>query len=399
MSKLLIINITCNQGSTGKISEQVGLMMKERGWDVYLAHGARRVNPSKLTTYQFSTVKDEYLHYAKSLLLDGDGLGSSEATKRLINYIKEIQPDIIQLHNLHGYFLNYKILFEYLNSTNIPVVMTMHDCWSFTGHCVHPVIADCNRWKTGCYDCPLKTKYPKATLGLDGSKRNYSLKKQLLGECKNLHIVTVSDWLGSWVKQSILKQRPLHVIKNGIDLQVFYPYGRKSDGILRILGVSNVWHKDKGIKDVVELRSLLPNDKYSITLVGLNEKQVKQLPEGINGITRTSNQEELARLYSESDVLINPTYADTFPTVNLEAIACGTPVVTYRTGGSPESLTPETGIVVGVGDVKAMAAAITQMKESPLSSYACRDYALEYFDKDKCFEKYIELYNRILEDK
>ena len=162
MPKLLIINVTCNQGSTGKISEQIGALMKSAGWDVYLAHGARRVNPSGLNTFQFSSVKDEYLHFVKSLFFDGDGLGSIVATKRLVNYIKDIKPDIIQLHNLHGYYINYKVLFGYLNKTQIPVVMTLHDCWSFTGHCVHPIIANCNKWKTECNHCPLKNKYPKA---------------------------------------------------------------------------------------------------------------------------------------------------------------------------------------------------------------------------------------------
>lgn len=399
MPRLLIINTTCNQGSTGKISEQIGLMMKQRGWEVYLAHGARRVNPSQLKAFAFSSVKEEYAHYVKSLLLDGDGLGSERATKRLVEYIKNVQPDIIQLHNLHGYYLNYKILFEYINSTNISVVMTLHDCWSFTGHCVHPVIADCNRWKTGCHHCPLKSKYPKITFGIDGSKRNYELKKKYLSSSPNLHIVAVSEWLANRVNQSILRNKNIHVIKNGIDLAVFHPYERKNDAVFRILGVANVWHKDKGIKDITELRLLLPEDKYSITLVGLTKKQIKQLPQGITGITNTSNQEDLARLYSDSNVLINPTYADTFPTINLESLACGTPVITYCTGGSPESIDESTGMVVEVGNSTAMAEVIQQMRVRPLSSAACRKRAELNFDKDKCFENYIKLYECLLAEK
>lgn len=396
MPNLLIINITCNQGSTGRISEQVGLLMKEHGWNVCLAHGARRINPSQLDIYQFSTKKDEYLHYAKSLLLDGDGLGSHKATLRLVEYIKEFKPDIIQLHNLHGYFLNYRILFEYINSTNIPVVMTLHDCWSFTGHCVHPVIARCNRWMTECHHCPLKSKYPKTTLGLDGSKRNYKLKRKYLSQSPNLHLVAVSEWLARWVRQSMLRNLPLHIIQNGIDLNVFRPYAKPVDGIFRILGVSNVWHKDKGLSDVKELRKILLQDRYDITLVGLSEKQIKQLPPGIKGIMRTSNQEELARLYSESDILINPTYADTFPTVNLEAMACGTPVVTYKTGGSPESLNEKTGVVVECGDVKAMADAIIRLSSNPLSSNDCRNRAVQFYNKDQCFDGYVELYEDLI---
>lgn len=397
MPKLLIINITCNQGSTGKISEQVGLMMKQRGWDVYLAHGARRVNTSELKTIPFSSVKGEYLHALKSLLFDADGLGSTKATKRLVEKIKEIGPDVIQIHNLHGYYLNYPVLFEYLNSTNIPIVMTLHDCWAFTGHCVHFVIAGCEKWKTECHDCVLKNKYPKKSILWDKSKRNYALKKKYLASNANLHIVAVSEWLGALVRLSFLKNNPLHVFHNGIDLDTYKPQVKPNDGIFRILAVSNVWHKDKGLYDIYKLRELLPGEDYAITLVGLSERQIKSLPSGIAGITRTSNQQELVELYSNADVLINPTYADTFPTVNLEAMACGTPVVTYETGGSPESLTEKTGIVVKQGDVNGMAEAIKSLEVKPLSPKDCRKHAEERFDKDRCFMSYVSLYEQLLE--
>lgn len=395
MPKLLIINITCNQGSTGKISEQVGLMMKERGWDVYYAHGARRANPSQLKTIPFSSVRGEYLHALKSLLFDADGLGSTSATRRLVGLIEEIKPDVIQIHNIHGYYLNYKVLFEYLNSSDIPVVVTLHDCWNFTGHCTHFVTAGCEKWKSGCYDCPLLNVPPKSFV--DRSKRNFALKQNLFLTNKNLHIVPVSYWLKGMVAQSFLKNKDIQVIQNGIDLNVFRPFKRTNVNKFRILGVSNVWNKDKGIYDIYNLRKILPALEYEIILVGLTKQQIDELPEGLTGITSTANQQELAKMYSDADVLINPTYADTFPTVNLEALACGTPVITYNTGGSPESLTPETGIVVKQGDVDAMADAIIHMKETPLSSNACRAYALEHFDKDKCFEKYAELYQSLLE--
>ncbi len=399
MPKLLIINITCNQGSTGKISEQVGLMMKQRGWEVFLAHGTRRVNPSELSTIPFSSVKGEYFHALKSLLFDADGLGSTTATKRLVEKIKEIKPDIIQIHNLHGYYLNYPVLFEYLNSTNIPVVMTLHDCWSFTGHCVHFVIAACEKWKTECHDCELKNKYPKKSILWDKSRRNYALKKKYLASNPNIHIVAVSEWLGGLVRQSFLKDNPLHVFHNGIDLATYKPMGKSNEGIFRILAVSNVWHKDKGLYDIYKLRELLPEKEYTITLVGLSERQVKSLPSGIAGITRTSNQQELVDLYSKADVLINPTYADTFPTINLEAMACGTPVVTYETGGSPESLTDKTGIVVKQGDVYGMAEAIKSLRANPISSEECRKHAEDCFDKDCCYMKYVSLYEALLNKK
>lgn len=396
MPKLLIINITCNQGSTGKISEQVGLMMRQRGWEVYLAHGARRVNPSKLETIPFSSVKEEYFHALKSLLFDADGLGSTNATKKLIKRIKEIKPDVIQIHNLHGYYINYQILFEYLNSTRIPIVMTLHDCWSFTGHCVHFELVGCEKWKTGCYECELKRKYPKRSLLWDKSRRNYFLKKKYLSTNSNLHIVTVSDWLAGKVRESFLKNNPLHIIHNGIDLDTYRPQGVKCSDSFRVLAVSNVWHKDKGLYDIYKLRELLPEKDYSITLIGLTEKQVNSLPKGIVGITSTSNQLELVKKYTESNVLINPTYADSFPTINLEAIACGTPVVTYKTGGSPESISKNTGIVIKQGDVEGMASAIRSLKDNPLSPEGCREYAVNNFDKEICFSHYVELYEQLL---
>lgn len=399
MPRLLIISITCNQGSTGKISEQVGLMMKRRGWDVYLAHGARRVYPSKLITIPFSSIRGEYLHALRSLLFDDDGLGSTRATKKLVEKIKEIKPDVIQIHNLHGYYINYQVLFGYLNSTHIPIVMTLHDCWSFTGHCVHFITAGCEKWKTGCYDCELKDKYPKKTLFCDKSKRNFILKKQLFASNPNLHIVTVSYWLNSLVRQSFLKNNPLHIIQNGIDLDVFLPQGTKRSAIFSVLAVSNVWHKDKGLFDIYKLREILPEKDFRITIVGLSKRQIKKLPAGIVGRTRLSSQQELVVLYSDANVLINPTYADSFPTINLEAIACGTPVVTYKTGGSPESITGVTGIVVEQGDIGGMADAIRSLRVKHPSIEECRKYAVNNFDKESCFMRYVVLYEQLLNDK
>lgn len=394
MPTLLIINVTCNQGSTGKISEQVGLMMQQRGWNVYYAHGARRVNPSQLKTIPFSSIRGEYLHALKSLLFDANGLGSTRATQKLVEQIKEIHPDIIQIHNIHGYYLNYKILFEYLNSTDIPIILTMHDCWNFTGHCTHFVTAMCKKWKTGCYDCPLLNVSPKSYI--DRSKRNYALKKSLLTSNKNLHIVPVSYWLESMVRESFLKGKDIQVIQNGVDLNIFKPYPKKRGTEFKILGVANVWNKDKGIYDIYKLREMLSLSGFQITLVGLTQNQIANLPEGIVGITATANQKDLAELYSGADVLINPTYADTFPTINLEALACGIPVVTYRTGGSPESLDSKTGIVVEQGNVTALANSFMYLRENPLSSEDCRKRAEEYFDKNRCFEKYVNKYESLL---
>lgn len=398
MPTLLIVNITCNQGSTGKISEQIGLIMKEQGWDVYLAHGARRVNTSKLNTYQFSTVRDEYLHYAKGLIYDGDGLGSKASTKRLVNYIDKIKPDVIQLHNLHGYFLNYKILFDYLKCTNIPVVMTLHDCWSFTGHCVHPIIAHCEKWLSECYNCPIKKQYPKATYGIDGSRRNFKLKQEYLASYKYLHIVTVSAWLGDLVRHSLLKEREIHVFSNGVDVKLFKPMIVDKLMKFTIIAVSNVWHKDKGLFDFIELSQYLKEDEQ-IILVGFDSRKNKyRLPKNILTIPYTNSQEELVKLYNQSDVVVSLSYAETFGLTVAEGFSCGTPAVVYDNTAQPALITSETGLVVKTGDVPAVYDAISIVRKTGKAHYSdsCRKRAELYYNKELCYRKYVELYENIL---
>lgn len=396
MPTLLQINVTANWGSTGKIAEQIGICATEHGWESYIAYG-RWFNPSQSHLIKVGSKLDLYLHYATQRICDNEGLNSHWATTCLIHRIKSIKPDVVQLHNIHDHFLNYRLLFEYLNKTDIKVVWTFHDCWAFTGHCFHFVMKNCERWKTGCHDCPLKDEYPKTWT--DRSKKNYYLKKHLFGECKNLTIVSCSEWMGNFVKSSFLKEKEMTIIKNGVDLTTFKPNCTKVSNTnrrFRILAVSSVWSPDKGELDVYRLRTLLALNDYEITMVGLSADQLKSLPVGIIGIQRTQNVRELAQLYSISDVLINPTYADTFPTVNLESLACGTPVITYKTGGSPEAIDERTGIVVEQGDVNGLAESIMKLKASPLSAEDCRKRAEEYFDKNKCFEKYIDLYTHLM---
>lgn len=417
MPKLLQINITSNWGSTGKIAEAINLAAQRKGWECSTAYG-RWANLSKFPTYKVGNKWDMYVHYFENRIFDREGLSSRRATKALIRHIEQLQPDVISLHNIHDHYLNYELLFRYLNETNIKVVWTFHDCWAFTGHCFHFVTKDCMRWKTGCHDCPLHHLYPNTVL--DRSVKNYALKKELFSANKNLAIVACSDWLGDFVKESFLGDKRLEIIHNGVDLEVFKPFvgsegsegseGSSSDKAtstlfstsqepFKIIAVSSVWYPNKGELDIYKLRTMLPEDEYEITMVGLSAEQAKNLPKGIRGIQRTQNVQELAQLYSEADVLINPTYEDNFPTVNIEALACGTPVITYKTGGSPEAIDEKTGVVVEQGNVVALANAIMQLRDKPLSSEDCRKRAEEYFDKDKCFEKYVELYEELVKSK
>lgn len=399
MPTLLQINSCANWGSTGIIAEQINQTAAVQGWKTYIAYG-REVNPSQSNLIHIGNKLSQVIALIEARLFDNDGLANRWATRRLIKRIKAIHPDIIHLHNLHGYYVNYKILFEYLNSTNIPIVWTLHDCWSFTGHCGHFVGANCEKWRTECKQCPLKKGYP-ASLGLDCSKRNFELKKQLFTSNHNLHIVAVSEWLAGLVRQSYLKEADVRVINNGIDLNVFQPRKRENETKFRIIGVSSVWTQTKGLYDFYCLREMLDENEYEIVLVGLSHEQIKALPDGITGITRTNSVQELVGYYSSADVFVNPTYGDTFPTTNLEALACGTPVVTYCTGGSPESVTLETGIVVEQGNVLALKTAVETIKSNGKVYYstACRVRAKMGYDKNELYCQYVDLYKKLVAER
>lgn len=394
MPVLLQIN-ECLNFSTGKIAQQIGDNAILNGWDSYIAYSAREPKvPSQSTIIKIGSQLNSYIHYAENLFFDREGLSSRIATKMLVKQIQEISPDIIQLHNIHDHWLNYKILFEYLNKTDIKVVWTFHDCWAFTGHCFHFVTKGCERWKTECHDCPLRREYPKSFS--DRSCQNFELKKNLFTANKNLTIVACSEWMANLVRQSFLKENRIEVIRNGIDLNIFRPIGEKiKGGKFHILAVSNVWNKEKGYYDIMKLRDILPAE-YVITTVGLTAGQLKELPEGIIGIQRTQNVQEMVGLYSSADVLINPTYADTFPTINIEALACDIPVITYRTGGSPEIIDKKTGIIVEQGDIRQLENAIRTLKDNPMEPGACRERAVSHFDKNERFSDYIRLYNNII---
>lgn len=391
MKKLFQINVCSNILSTGKICEDIAKVAIEHGWETYIAWG-RFAKPSVSTQVRIGGKLDTYVHFAAHRLFDREGLASKFATNKLITRIKKIKPDIIHLHNIHDHYLNYPLLFNFLASFGTPVVWTQHDCWAFTGGCMYYDLLNCNMWKTGCTNC-----LEHRALFCDATEKQYALKRDLLEKINNLTYVSVSDWLAKSLCESSQRARPIITIHNGIDLNLFKPsYSKYAYSHFRIIGVAAIWDKRKGLEDFVKLRELLPYE-YEITLVGLSHKQVKSLPNGIKGVTRTTNIQELVQLYSESDVLVNPTYSDNFPTTNIEALACGTPVITYRTGGSPEAIDEKTGIVVEQGDLNGLAVAIQKMKENPLSSVDCRKRAEDYFEKDKCFEKYIDLYNGLMQ--
>lgn len=402
MKKLLQINTVVNSGSTGRIAEEIGQMAIKAGWESYIAYG-RNERPSSSKLIKVGTNKDIKLHGLQTRLFDRHGLGSKGATTDFIRQIEKIDPDIIHLHNIHGYYINIEVLFQHLKKVNVPVVWTFHDCWPITGHCSHFMFVKCDKWKIGCYKCPQKTRYP-ASYFIDRSKKNYVLKKELFNSLSNLTLVPVSQWLSSVLKESFLQKYPIKVINNGINTEVFKPSDGSAfrtkyslDDKFILLGVASIWDERKGLKDFIELSKLLNSD-YQIVLVGLTNKQIKQLPENILGIERTESVEGLAEIYASSDVFINPTYEDNFPTTNLESLACGTPVITYETGGSPEAIDESTGIVVEQGNINKLVDAINQIKSNGKQYYsdACVSRAHRLYKKEDRYKEYIDLYEYLL---
>lgn len=391
--KILQINTVVNSGSTGRIAEEIGLEIISQGHESFIAFG-RGERPSKSKLIKIGDKKDVYLHGVRTLLFDQHGLGSYNATTSLVKEIDAIKPDIIHLHNIHGYYLNYQVLFQFIKAVNIPLVWTFHDCWPFTGHCVHFEHVSCTKWLTHCEECPLSGKYPRSFV--DRSFKNFDDKKEAFLNVENLTIITPSNWLKNLVKQSFLKDYKVETINNGIDLQSFYPPKIKVNERI-ILGVASTWSNAKGLYDFIKLRKVLDDD-IKIVLIGLSNSQIKSLPRNITGISRTENIEELTEWYQKASVFINPTYLDNFPSTNLEALACGTPVITYDTGGSPESINPKIGEVVKKGDIKALKKAIDRfLDQENLQELMneCRGHALKYFNKDERFKEYLNLYKEL----
>ncbi len=403
--KVIQINSVCGVGSTGRIVVDLYKKVLQHGGECTIAFG-RGSAPDGINSYKICGKLSFYMHVILSRLFDRQGLYSSIATKKLIKKIIKEDPDIINLHNLHGYYLNYKILFNFLKKYNVPVVWTFHDCWSFTGHCAHFDFLGCDKWKSQCSKCKQKKIYP-ASIIFDNSKRNFELKKSLYSAMKNITVITPSSWLAGLCKESFFADAEVVVVNNGIDLNSFKPtesdfrkkYNLENKFI--ILGMANgICNLDaidrKGMHYFKKLAEKT-DDNTVIVLVGFNDENV-ELPDRMMGIKRTESIEELAKIYSSADVFVNPTLEDTFPTVNLEALACGTPVVTFKTGGSPESIDETCGIVVEKYDVDGLYDAVLKIKEGKYTAEACLKRA-KLYDKDLRFEEYYKIYERLLESK
>lgn len=353
MKKLVEINVVCN-GSTGKIMCDIAKEANNNNIETYCFYG--RGNPNKnVNCNKIGNTFSVYFHVLIARL-GFNGRGSYFSTKKLVKQIKKINPDIIHLHNIHGYYINLKVLFKYLkNEYNGKIIWTLHDCWAFTGHCSYFTLAKCNKWKKRCCNCPQLKSYPKTIF--DTTKKEYNFKKKLFLGLNNVTLVTPSVWLKKLVQESFLKNYNVEVINNGIDLNLFKPiYDKqiykkynipKNKKIL--LGVANIWEERKGLKDIYKLADMISSE-YQIVIVGNLLKNEKK--SNIIYIDRTDNSEELVKLYTIAYYVLNFTYEDNYPTINLESIACHTPVITYNTGGCAEQLTKDSGMIFEPSKIK-----------------------------------------------
>lgn len=389
--KIAQINTVCGNGSVGRITVDIYHALKRKGHEGKIFYG-RRTAPEGVDTERFGTNLDMGMHVLHTFFEGTHGFDSKGQTKKLIESLKAYAPDLIHMHNIHGFYMDVEIFFAFLKEYGKPVVWTLHDCWSFTGHCAYFDFVQCDKWKSGCEKCPqYRNTYPYA-LFKDGSRENYSRKKTAFQGVKGMTIVTPSKWLGELVKESYLKEYPVKVIPNGIDLERFVPQDTKKREKHLILGVANVWDRRKGLDYLKKLSTMLDSSKYEIAVVGVTKKQIKELPAGMTGIEHTQNVEELMQLYSQASVYVNPTLEDNFPTTNLEALACGTPVITFETGGSVESIDETCGRVTPQKDVQALKNAVTELCEKVETMRgACRNRALLYNKYDR-FGEYLNLY-------
>lgn len=391
--KILQINALLHKGSTGIIAKSIGDYAESKGNTALYATMEPGHNSFE---YQIGTELDHKIHALYARLFGKQGYCSKRATRRLINWIDRISPDVIIMHNLHSNYINLKILFNYIKEKSVDTVLVMHDCWLFTGKCYHYLYSGCSKWKNGCGNCT-QLKLEQKSFCFDKTHEVLQDRKKLIGQNTSVKIVAVSEWLGKQISESVLSERPLKVIRNGIDLEIFKPCSeaRKTLGIgedkFVIMGMANKWLAEDS-KECFQriIESLTDNDM--LIIAGCNKAKCNQSTDKIKYIEKM-NPEKLPCYYSAADVFVNLTKADSLPTVNMEAIACGTPVITYNSGGSGELIEHgETGYVVPYGDIGALSKSIHNVKEKGKKFYTekCRSFAMKNFDKNANFSKYID---------
>ncbi len=362
--KVLLINTVCGIGSTGRICTDLAEQYINGGNEAVIAYGRGDVpDKYKRISKKFGGSFNIYFHAFYTRITDRHGFASKRATRELLEWAEKYNPDLLWLHNIHGYYINIKMLFDWIKSRpQMKVKWTLHDCWAFTGHCSYFTAVKCNRWKTHCSKCPQKREYPASYLA-DASKKNFTDKKEIFTGVKDMTLITPSHWLADLVSQSFLREYPIEVVYNTVDRSVFKPtpgdfrekYGLQNKKI--ILGVANVWSERKGLGDFLKLSEML-DDRYAIVLVGLTQKQKDALPSKIKGIVRTNDAKELAAIYTAADIFVNPSREETFGMTTVEALACGTKAVVYK-GTACEEIAKSSGGIAVEQSVEALYNAIT----------------------------------------
>lgn len=350
--RVLLINSVCGVKSTGRIATDIADDYISKGHTCRIAYGREQVPEKyKAIAYRIGNDFDVYVNAFRSRILDNEGFNAKRQTKRFLEWAEEYNPDLLWLHNLHGYYLNVEMLFEWIKSRpQMEVKWTLHDCWAFTGHCAHFTMAECYKWKILCESCKQKTIYPSSIL-IDASEQNFIKKRECFCGIKKMTIITPSKWLANIVKQSFLKEYPIEVQHNRIDKTIFKPTPsdfREKNGLenkVIILGVATAWSLNKGLNDFIELSKLL-NPKYKIVLIGLNEKQIKTIPNSIICIPKTNNMQQLAGIYTAADIHLSLSREETFGLTIVEALACGTPAIVYKGTAGEEVAEANGGIVV-----------------------------------------------------
>lgn len=395
--KVLLISAFCGVGAAGRICCELQNALIERGDDCVVAYGRGKAQDSEFS-YKIANKFDNYFDALKSRFFDSQGRNSTIPTKRLIRLITNYQPDIIHIHVLHGYYLNVISFLNYL-STNYQgqIIITMHDEWLMTGHCSNTGYVHCDKYISGCNHCPQKKAYPSSLI-FDCSKSNYRAKKEAFSKMNNLTIVTPSFWLRRVVQNSFLKRFPLVTIRNGIDLKVFQPqaFDDKTFGKRKIvLGVANYWTKTKGYEDFLWIAERLPRD-IQIVLIGKRKKCV--ISKKIQYVEQTADPKILSVFYSKALVFVNPSYQDILPTVNMEAQACGCPVVCYDSDGMPESVNAISSVIVPKGNKQGLLDTIVSIADGRVSFD--RDkiaMQAEEYSGDEFLNKYLALYGRLFQ--
>ena len=394
--KILQINSVYGERSTGRIVTAIEKLLDEAGFEHCAISGEGDFSDPHV--HVMSGKFYQKANILKTRLFGKHGFYNKSATRKALKFIEKEKPDLIHLHNIHGHYINVKMLFEYIKEKNIPLVWSLHDCWAFTGHCTHFDYIGCEKWKTGCYDCPQQKDYPVSWF-FDRSKENYRDKKALFTSVPDIHFVLASKWLEGRVKESFLGDYPSCIIMNGVDTNAFYP--RETNlkeelglsGKFVIMGVISKFSGPKGGEFFLKLSKLLSPDEH-IVLVSLEEKP-ENIPSNITALPRTNSKEKLAEIYSMADVFVNTTLQETLPTVNTEAICCNTPVVSFDSGGCPETLDETCGILVPRGDVQALYKAVQRVKRGELSMEGL-PARRETLDNDVRFRAHIDLYKQII---